>query len=176
MTERPREASDGDLLSHARSGDREAFDEIVSRHQERVYRTCRLFLRDTEDAADAAQDAFLHAYRSLSSIRDEKRLVSWLCGIAILVCRGSVRRSVRRRRLLEEKGPLERPEQAAHSLEAFWAQLPVDQRTAVGLKYYAGMSHDEAAAAMGVSPAVAKRLIYQGLSTLRSLIGPEVPS
>jgi RNA polymerase sigma-70 factor (ECF subfamily) len=174
MTDRPGRASDAELCRRARAGDRDAFDELVGRHQDRVYRTCRLFLRDPEDAADAAQEAFLQAYRSLDSLRDAAQAGSWLCGIAIVVCRGNVRRSARRRRLLEENAPASRSDRPPATLEPYWSQLPPDLRLAVGLKYYAGMSHDEAAEAMGVTPAVAKRLVYQGLSTLRTLIGTEV--
>lgn len=80
-----RDAHDNALVERCRGGDLSAFDEIVSRHQNAIYTLCFYHLRDADDAADAAQTAFVRAWRGLKNFRGESALKTWLHRIALNV-------------------------------------------------------------------------------------------
>jgi RNA polymerase sigma-70 factor (ECF subfamily) len=73
--------SDLDLVTRARQGDPAAFGELVDRHRAAVYRAALAALGSPADAEDAAQDAFLLAYRRLGSFRGEASFKTWLLTI-----------------------------------------------------------------------------------------------
>jgi RNA polymerase sigma-70 factor (ECF subfamily) len=74
--------SDEDLVRVAQGGDNRAFDELVRRYQDKVYRLSYKILRNEEDAAEALQDAFLSAYRGLAKFKVESTFSTWLYRIA----------------------------------------------------------------------------------------------
>ena len=74
--------SDAELVGRARHGDAAAFGELVDRHRNAVYRATLAALGSPADAEDAAQDAFLAAYRRLASFRGESSFKTWLLTIA----------------------------------------------------------------------------------------------
>jgi RNA polymerase sigma-70 factor, ECF subfamily len=74
--------SDADLVARALRGDTAAFGELVDRHRTAVYRAARAALASHADAEDAAQEAFLVAYRRLASFRGESSFKTWLLTIA----------------------------------------------------------------------------------------------
>ena len=74
--------SDVDLVTRAQRGDSAAFGELVDRHRGAVYRAARAALGSHADAEDAAQDAFLLAYRRLEGFRGEASFETWLLTIA----------------------------------------------------------------------------------------------
>lgn len=73
-----RELPDAELVRVAQGGDTRAFDELVHRYQEKVYRLSFKILRHEEDAAEALQDAFLSAYRGLKNFKAESTFSTWL--------------------------------------------------------------------------------------------------
>ena len=79
-------AGDAELVRLAQSGSREAFDEIVRRHQRQVYQLCYRFAGNHEDASDLAQDVFVRAYKALKGFKGESALPTWLYRIAVNVC------------------------------------------------------------------------------------------
>lgn len=74
--------TDADLVARARQGDSAAFGELVDRHRVAVYRAALAALGSHADAEDAAQDAFLVAFRRLGSFRGEASFKTWLLTIA----------------------------------------------------------------------------------------------
>jgi RNA polymerase sigma factor (sigma-70 family) len=166
---------DRELVERWRAGDRAAFERILERHEQRVYAACRSLLRDREDAVDVAQETFLQAFLSIRSLTDESHLAGWLCGIALTLSKGWLRRTIRRRRLWERRPepPREGPASEELPLEEWLQRLPEDERIALGLRFHAELGHRDVAAAMGLSVAAAKRLVYQGLSDLRTMMRQE---
>jgi RNA polymerase sigma-70 factor (ECF subfamily) len=73
---------DADLVARARDGDAAAFGELVDRHRAAVYRAALAVLRSHADAEDAAQDAFVSAYRYLQRFRGDSAFRTWLLTIA----------------------------------------------------------------------------------------------
>ena len=70
--------NDEDLVRRAQGGDTRAFDELVRRYRDKVYRLSFKILRHEEDAAEALQDAFLSAYRGIKSFKVESTFSTWL--------------------------------------------------------------------------------------------------
>ncbi len=87
---------DSALVRAAREGERGAFDALVRRHQDRVWRVCLRWLGDPETAREVAQDAFLAAYRALPGFRGDASFRTWLLHIAVNTCRNA--HTARRRR------------------------------------------------------------------------------
>ncbi|HET7225647.1 MAG TPA: sigma-70 family RNA polymerase sigma factor [Candidatus Eisenbacteria bacterium] len=77
-----RDQGDEDLVRLAQAGDTRAFDELVRRYQDKVYRLSYKILRHEDDAAEALQDAFLSAYRGLRNFKVESTFSTWLYRIA----------------------------------------------------------------------------------------------
>jgi RNA polymerase sigma-70 factor (ECF subfamily) len=71
------------LIADCLNGNTAAFGELVSRHQDRLYSTVLRLLDQPEDARDAVQEAFLHAYQSLHSFKGDARFSTWLYRIAV---------------------------------------------------------------------------------------------
>lgn len=74
--------SDEELIARARGGDREAFGDLVERHQQAVFRAALLVVRSREDAEEVAQDTFVLAFRKLDGFRGNSSFRTWLLSIA----------------------------------------------------------------------------------------------
>lgn len=148
---------------------------LFLRNADRVFGFCLSRLGRREDAEDAVQTTFLHAVRSLR--RGIVPLVesAWLLGIARNVCAERWESSGRRSRIEAACDPAEL-ERASAALPARYeeligldealARLPEQQRRAVLLRDWRGLSYDEVAAQMGVSHAAVETLIFRGRRTL----------
>ena len=86
---------DSDLIGRIRSGDGEAFADLVRQYQARVIRLCTSILSDAALAEDAAQDIFLKTYRALNAFRGDASFSSWLYRIAANHCKDLLRRRAR---------------------------------------------------------------------------------
>lgn len=76
------EASDESLVGSFLAGDEMAFERLVVRHRQRVYRLARRLLGSEAEAQDATQETFIQVYRKASSFRNESRFATWLYRIA----------------------------------------------------------------------------------------------
>lgn len=84
-------ASDQELVGLCRAGDEKAFDDLVVRHQQRAFNVAFQVLRDREDAAEVAQDAFVRIYRSVGEFRGECEFTTWLHQIVLNLARNKHR-------------------------------------------------------------------------------------
>ena len=78
--------SDTELVERARTGDRAAFRELVTRHSKNVYYLAFDLTRNREDAEDVSQEVFIRAFKSLKSFRLEAKFSSWLYRITVNTC------------------------------------------------------------------------------------------
>lgn len=88
--------SDNELVSEARAGSTEAFDELVSRHQERVFALAYRVLGNADDAADVQQESFVRAWSRLRRFEGRSSFATWLHAIAVNLCLERKRASCRR--------------------------------------------------------------------------------
>lgn len=175
-----RTATDADLLKASRHGDnREAFGELVRRHQAEVRAWLRRMTHgDHALADDLAQETFLRAHQKLSSFRGHARFSTWLIGIAYNQLRSSRRRA---RVHVGLDDPAARAVPASDNLEAATAdrldfdtalqRLSDDQRTAILLCYQQGFTHEEAAEILQCPVGTVKTHILRGKERLRRWLG-----
>jgi len=76
------DARDRELVAQVLGGDRQAFEELVQRHQTRVFHLARSLLKNRDDAADIAQEAFVRAYGNLHRYRADGSFTAWIAKIA----------------------------------------------------------------------------------------------
>ena len=158
-----------------------AFELLVAQNQEKLLRTCYLYLRDRQLAEDAVQETFLKAYRSLPSFRGDSGEKTWLMRIAVNTCR-DLYRSEWFRHMDRRVIPEELPESGVpftcreESLIVEVMRLPRRLREATLLYYYHGMDEREIAEALGVSrSAVSDRLSRARRKLKELLVGRDEP-
>ena len=168
------------LLERARRGDRDAFGELVVRHQDGLYTMAVRILGRPEDAADVVQETFLRAYDNLPKLRGDS-VRGWLYRVASNCSRDIQRRAVRKPTTPMENdegkivdlpdpqlGPdatAEARERAAVLREAV-LELPVDFRTAVVLRDVNDLSYEEIAAVLRVPLGTVKSRINRARALL----------
>ncbi len=153
-------------MNAARAGDLDAFAALVGRHQAAVYRVALRVLGSESDAEDAAQDAFVQAWRGLGRFRGESSVSTWLYRIVTNRCLNLLA-ARRPTEALDREAPAGAgdPAQIAEQHERFAAVaravagLPGEQRAALVLREFEGLSYDEITEVLGVSlPAVKSRI------------------
>ena len=155
---------------------------LYERHSGRVFGYCLSRLGRREDAEDAVQTTFLHAVRGLRRGVVPATEIAWLLGIARNVCLKRWESVGRRSRLESPCDPVELDRGRAApqgrreeliGLEDALSQLPEQQRRAVLLRDWRGLSYEEIAAQLGVSHAAVETLIFRGRRTLAELLREE---
>ena len=107
-------------MEACRGGAAGAFDDLVRRHQERVHRLACRMLGDADAALDAAQEAFVKAWRALPQFKGDARFSTWITRIVINQCRNELRR----RRTVKHTQPLSLDAQAAGSESPLGSAVP----------------------------------------------------
>lgn len=175
--------SDAELVRLAQSGNREAFDEIVRRHQRNVYQLCYRFAGNHEDASDLAQDVFVRAFKALRGFKGESALATWLYRIGVNVCLN--RKALKT--LPIEPMPLLDPadtgaetadavvarRERARVVRAAIAKLPNRQRATLILRTYHDLPHDEIAKILGSSVGAVKANFFHALANLKKILAGE---
>ncbi len=87
--------SDEALVARSKNGDIDAFEELVSRYERKIYTVAYRFMGNHEDANDLSQEAFLRAFQSISSFRREASFLTWMCRIVTNLCRDELRKKYR---------------------------------------------------------------------------------
>jgi RNA polymerase sigma-70 factor (ECF subfamily) len=176
--------TDEELVASAQGGDVESFNQLIVRWERPIYALAYRVIGREEDARDVCQDAFLRAYRALPGFKGQAKFSSWLYRIALNLCRDWIRRQRRAPvsqlpedvdaiELAAATGPVESIEElvARRELSAIVEEamsvLSEEQRTAIILKEYHGMTFQEIADMQGCPLSTVKTRLYQGLSLLR---------
>jgi RNA polymerase sigma-70 factor (ECF subfamily) len=175
---------DPDLVARARQGDAAAYEELVHRHQAIALRTAYLFAGSEADAQEAAQDAFLKAYRSLGRFRRDAPFRPWLLSIVANEARNRRRSAGRRQALALRAAADAAPGDAAPSPEAALVsaerreqllaavnRLGEDHRLAISCRYFLELSEDETAAGLGIRRGTVKSRLARALERLRAELG-----
>jgi RNA polymerase sigma-70 factor (ECF subfamily) len=174
--------SDRAIIEQVLDGDVEAYARLVDRHYDRCARIAVRILGNREDAEEALQDAFLRAFRALESYEDRERFAAWLTRILVNQCRTMLARTRRREAVFLDVDPRELDLAVDGHAGGVWpelehalAQLPLDQREAVVLKYADDLTYEEMARITGAGESALKMRVRRAFTRLRALL-QEVPS
>jgi RNA polymerase sigma-70 factor (ECF subfamily) len=91
---------DSELVSKCRTGDMEAFEGLVRRHEKRMINVAFRMVGDFEDACEVVQDAFVSAYKNIKGFKGSAKFSTWLCAIVMNLSRNRIKR-LKARNLLE---------------------------------------------------------------------------
>jgi RNA polymerase sigma-70 factor (ECF subfamily) len=170
-------ASERAWVDAARGGDADAFRRLVERHQRNVVELAARIVRSREEAEEAAQDAFVRAWRALPSFRGEARFSTWLHRIATRCALDAAGRRKRREQreeagdparlaaVAECAGGLEGPEQ--RRLRRVLAELDPTPRAVVALFYLGGRSVAEVAETLRMPEGTVKTHLHRARGALR---------
>ncbi|MGE0684713.1 MAG: RNA polymerase sigma factor [Candidatus Binatia bacterium] len=165
--------------------ERATFAEIITLHQEAVYRYLLRFTRNPQDAQDLFQDTFLRAHRAYAALPAEANVRAWLMRIAVNLTKNYVRDRQRHRRVIVTSDQTEslsgQPEsqtgvdtegvmisrETAHTLLTAIDALPFHQRVALLQRQFEGLDYPTIALNLGCSQDSARAHVYQALRKLR---------
>jgi RNA polymerase sigma-70 factor (ECF subfamily) len=176
--------TDEQLVEMAVSADADAFGEIVRRWERKIFALCFGMLGREDDARDAAQDAFIAAYRNLSNFRGEARVSSWLHRIAVNQCLTTKRRQKTRSEdfIDDDEGAEDRtfiaaakysPANEAERIERLRlvrqavGALPTDLRQVIVMKEFEEMTFQEISETLELPLSTVKSRVYTALKQLR---------
>lgn len=169
-------------INKARKGDDLAFGQLVEAYQKPVFSLCYRMLGNSNEAEDAAQEAFIRAYRHLKRYDPTRSFATWLLSIASHYCIDRMRKrklpTVSTDSLPAEIVPDRRapdPEKQYHShekealVQGMLNELKPTDRAAIILRYWHGYSEVEIAAALDLSVSAVKSRLYRSRQTLAEL-------
>jgi len=181
---------DADLVSRTRSGDLDAFDQLVRRHQQRIYRTLVAITRNPDEAEDGLQNVFLSAYQHLGNFQGNSRFLTWLTRIAINEGTGRLR-TRRETETLGETSEDDVPfrprdvtawhanpedlyslSELRHKLEQALLKLPTKYRVPVMLRDLEQCTAEETAEVLEITVAALKSRLLRGRLMLREALAP----
>ncbi len=173
------------LVGLARSGDAVAFESLVRNRMDAVYRLCLAIVGDESDAADAAQESFIAAWRELPRLREEDRFDAWLQRVVVNRCRMTLR-SRRRRRLREiptaalppvgdvaRQPDRDRARADAELLRLALDRLDADRRAILAMHHLEGRSVAEIAAILRIPEGTAKSRLFHARGALEEALRRE---
>jgi RNA polymerase sigma-70 factor (ECF subfamily) len=200
MRQSAAQAAPGDLelLERMGRGDAAAFESLMRQQNGRLFRVARGILRNDAEAEDALQDAYIDAFRHLSSFRRESSLATWLTRIVINHALMRLRKSRRDRTVVSIGGEAEgereggegdvRDDQAEpppvatfrqeirHLLERRLDELPVSFRTVFIMRDVNEMNVEETAEALGIPSATVRTRLFRARALLREALAKDIDS
>ncbi|HKB23657.1 MAG TPA: sigma-70 family RNA polymerase sigma factor [Methylomirabilota bacterium] len=184
------ELDDSALVERVRAGDVTAFEPLVEKYRQRVYRLACNVLRDPEEARDVAQEAFIRAFQALPNFRGQSAFYTWLFRITLNVASDRARQRAARGRALGtervEEGDWERTlvdpgetpaDSAARAedrsrIERALESLPEHHRAIIMLSDLEGLSYREIAEVLGIPMGTVMSRLHNARKRLRRALGP----
>ena len=166
MTAIPATITDEELVARSKTGDTESFNQLVKRWERPIFALAYRTLGREEDARDVTQETFMRAFRALPGFKGDAKFSSWLYRIAL-------------NELAADKPEVASVEDLAARAELSGAvasameRLPDEQRNAIILKEYHGLTFQEIADLMNCPLSTAKTRLYQGLTLLRRYLAEQ---
>jgi RNA polymerase sigma-70 factor, ECF subfamily len=177
-------SSDEELVTLSQGGDLDSFNQLVLRWERPIYALAYRVIGREEEARDVAQETFLRAFRAIKGFKGQAKFSSWLYRITLNLCRDWIRKERRAPvsqapegidiiELAGEATPSESVEdlvgrkQLGLAVSKAMALLPEDQRTAIILKEYHGLTFQEIADLLDCPLSTVKTRLYQGLTVVR---------
>jgi len=191
-------ATDAGLLAQVAAGSHAAFEVLMRRHNQALYRTARSIVRDDAEAEDIVQESYLLAYRNAASFRGDASPATWLTRIVVNEANGRLRRTRRRARIVQlvpgigpddpadpgDAGGIDadtdnqgaRPDEQAlraearRLIEARIDALPGRLRTVFVLRAVQDLSVEETASLLGIPEATVRSQFFRARAQLREAL------
>jgi RNA polymerase sigma-70 factor (ECF subfamily) len=182
---------DIDIIKKIKKGDKEAFGEIINKYKKVVYNHARSFLRDAQEAEDAAQEIFLSIYNNIAGFRGDAKLSTWIYRITVNTCKNKLKQMKRLKSQIveeayeegseelekavdnikdkEEKEPdnLFESENLRSSILKRMDELAEEQKNVIMLRDIDGLSYEEIADTMKLSVSAVKSKLFRARENLR---------
>lgn len=182
-----RDLPDRELVARCQLGEADAFNELVGRHQDRVYAAVTRFCGNGEDAADVVQRAFINAYRKISEFKGDAAFSTWIYRIAFNQAI-SFRRENRRPSVslhakdedgliaepVDERAPGEsmETEETRKKVQQALERLEEEDRQIIILKDLQGHSYDEIAAILQIPKGTVRSRLHRARMELKEKLKP----
>ncbi|MDB4155437.1 RNA polymerase sigma factor RpoE [Gammaproteobacteria bacterium] len=183
------DASDQQLVDRVRAGDKNAFNFLVLRYQNRVAALVARFIKDHQEVEDVTQEAFIKAYRALHLFRGDSAFYTWLYRIAVNTAKNTLVARGRRppasdldageAELADIGSPLrdhETPEGSLataalkEAVEKAIEELPEDLRTAFTLREFSGLSYEDITEVMNCPVGTVRSRIFRAREAIDKVI------
>ncbi|MDH3977449.1 MAG: RNA polymerase sigma factor RpoE [Gammaproteobacteria bacterium] len=177
------------LVERVQSGDKAAFDVLVLKYQHKIVKLVTRYVRDSEEALDVTQEAFIKAYRALPRFRGDSAFYTWLYRIAINTAKNHI--VAMKRRPMEYDLDLQEPgsydvqfrlrdmdspdrilqrEEMRDNVQGTIAGLPDELRVAIVLREIEGLSYEEIATAMSCPVGTVRSRIFRARDAIDKAI------
>lgn len=183
---------DQQLVERVQRGDKYAFDLLVTKYQRKLGRLISRFVRDSGEAEDVTQEAFIKAYRALPTFRGDSAFYTWLYRIGINTAKNHLLANKRRAptstafdaedsesfeeaSLLREVNTPENElmsKQVVDVVQRSLQQLPEDLRNALTLREIEGLSYEEIASAMNCPVGTVRSRIFRAREAVAENLRP----
>jgi len=177
------------LVERVRSGESEAFQELVERYKQRIYYLAYDLMGTHQDAEDASQEVFVKAYLSIGKFRGDSKLSSWLHRITVNACHDMRRKKrplqivplqqeIQEDHVMEmedpKAGPQEKLEQQylQGDIEKALDKLTPRERTVFVMRHYHDLMLKDIADNLKISEGTVKSLLFRALRRLRKVLHP----
>ena len=191
MTGETAAENDLELVARVQRGEKAAFDVLVLRYQHKVLKLVMRYIRDSMEAEDVSQEAFIKAYRALPGFRGDSAFYTWLYRIAINTAKNALVSSKRRpieydldlqdpahydlqARMQDGETPehLVLTEEIRETVNGAMSELPEDLKTAILLREIDGLSYEEIAAAMDCPVGTVRSRIFRAREAIDRKLRP----
>ena len=183
--------SDEELMARIARRDAPAFEILVKRHQRHILKLIYRSLGDRAQAEDLAQEVFLRVWRAAEEYEPKSKFTTWVYRIAVNQCLDALKASHRKQPVAHLYAGAENPEndEALNGYDSFRSpeelllaaeesgrifaalrDLPANQRLAVTLKKFDGLSYDEIGQVLGCSQSAVESLLVRAKKTLRKIL------
>lgn len=174
-----------DLIRSAANGSSQAFEQLITPYERRMYALSLRMCGNTEDAKDCLQDAMLRIYKGLSSFRGDSSFSTWVYRVVTNVCLDFHRRSKNKMSSsldeLHENGIEPRDEKPTPQVELEKSELkreigkaisslPEDLKSAVVLRDIHGLSYEEIGQVLDINVGTVRSRLFRGRSKLREIL------
>lgn len=165
-----------DLVERAKSGDADAFTQLVRASAPRLAGVADLVLRDPDRAKDAVQEAIIAAWKDMRALRDPDAWDAWLRRLTVRACYRLAKKERRRMQvevgLMPTEDSIRLPDASTDVADREWVlaelgRLDIDQRSVIALHYYLDLPMRQVADILGIPFGTAASRLHRGLELMR---------
>jgi RNA polymerase sigma-70 factor (ECF subfamily) len=166
-----------ELVERAKSGDADAFTQLVMASAPRLAGVAHLILRDQDRAKDAVQEACISAWKDMRALRDPDAWDAWLRRLTVRACYRLANKERRRMHIevtaIATEDSIRIPDATADVADREWVlaelgRLDIDQRSVIALHYYLDLPMREVAEILGIPFGTAASRLHRGLEAMRA--------